>query len=203
MLTSLHMKKLWSKGCIRGFLTKEDAERKLTKQQNGCFLLRFSDSEQLGGVSIVYVEKTQNHSPIVQWIRPYTSKDLSKISMVDVVLKLDELKYLYPSTSKDIFRLCQEPTNQENTLPDPRYNKALTLIPKIEGNEQTNSRSAARNDKDCPSQVDQQSDTSTINPNVIEKSDSVDMDTEDFNLPKPVDSDEIMKELFSNITSDY
>ena len=39
-----------------GFVMKQAAEKMLLQQQNGCFLLRFSDSE-LGGVTIAYVRK--------------------------------------------------------------------------------------------------------------------------------------------------
>jgi len=39
-----------------GFVNKHDAEAMLLQKQNGCFLLRFSDSE-LGGITIAYVRK--------------------------------------------------------------------------------------------------------------------------------------------------
>ena len=56
LLTSHHMGRLWKEGYIMGFIMKQAAENMLLQQQNGCFLLRFSDSE-LGGVTIAYVRK--------------------------------------------------------------------------------------------------------------------------------------------------
>lgn len=56
LLTSNHMHRLWKEGLIVGFVSKPAAEHLLLQKQNGCFLLRFSDSE-LGGVTIAYVKK--------------------------------------------------------------------------------------------------------------------------------------------------
>ena len=56
LLTSHNMGRLWKEGYIMGFVMKQAAEKMLLQQQNGCFLLRFSDSE-LGGVTIAYVRK--------------------------------------------------------------------------------------------------------------------------------------------------
>ena len=52
------MGRLWKEGYIMGFVMKQAAEKMLEQQQNGCFLLRFSDSE-LGGVTIAYVRKPE------------------------------------------------------------------------------------------------------------------------------------------------
>ena len=52
------MGRLWKEGYIMGFVMRQAAERMLEQQQNGCFLLRFSDSE-LGGVTISYVRKSE------------------------------------------------------------------------------------------------------------------------------------------------
>ena len=41
-----------------GFVTKQAVEKMLEQQQNGCFILRFSDLE-LGGVVIAYVRKPE------------------------------------------------------------------------------------------------------------------------------------------------
>ena len=58
LLTSQNMGRLWKEGYIMGFVMRQAAERMLEQQQNGCFLLRFSDSE-LGGVTISYVRKSE------------------------------------------------------------------------------------------------------------------------------------------------
>ena len=52
------MGRLWKEGFIMGFVTKQAVEKMLEQQQNGCFILRFSDSE-LGGVVIAYVRKPE------------------------------------------------------------------------------------------------------------------------------------------------
>ena len=58
LLTSHNMGRLWKEGFIMGFVTKQAVEKMLEQQQNGCFILRFSDSE-LGGVVIAYVRKPE------------------------------------------------------------------------------------------------------------------------------------------------
>merc|ERR1712012_1473420 len=119
ILTSTHINGLWSDGHITGFITKQDAERKLKKQPNGCFLLRYSDSE-LGGVNIVYVEQIENKSRSISWLRPYTPKDLAMKSLADFVLDLPQLKFLYPSISKEVFRNHIK-TREQRKSGDKRY----------------------------------------------------------------------------------
>ena len=53
LLTMNHLKLLWKKGYVLGFVEKAKAEDMLLQQPKGTFLLRFSDST-LGAVTIAY-----------------------------------------------------------------------------------------------------------------------------------------------------
>ena len=57
-----------------GFVMKQAAEKMLLQQQNGCFLLRFSDSE-LGGVTIAYVRKPDFRKYIKYFKQPTKFQD--------------------------------------------------------------------------------------------------------------------------------
>ena len=105
-LTSDHLQRLWKEGHVTGFVSKETAISMLVSTQKiGCFLLRFSEGE-LGGVTIAYV-KGDMHAPggmSVQMVYPFTTKDLSQRSMVDVFFDLGDLTTLYPNTNKEALR---------------------------------------------------------------------------------------------------
>ena len=116
-------------------------------------------------------------------------------------MKLDELKYLYPSTSKDVFKSCQEPPRQENKFSKSSYNRCLILVPEIKGNGKEKNELEIKEEKDVPSPIGKQLEISATDGNEREKSILEDMDTDDINLPKPVDSDEIIKELFPYLDS--
>ena len=137
LLTSTHMKKPWSEGLIMGFVLKQEAERMLKQQQHGCFLLRYSDSE-LGGVSIGYVKRTENQAPHVQFLYPFSSKDLAQRSIAQVVFDVNELTLLYPSISKEVFRKHIGTSVQEKKPGNPGYIKH-EFVTKLQGAESTQS----------------------------------------------------------------
>jgi len=137
LLTSAHMKKPWSEGLITGFVLKQEAERMLKQQQHGCFLLRYSDSE-LGGVSIGYVKRTENQAPHVQFLYPFSSKDLAQRSIAQVVFDVNELSLLYPSISKEVFRKHIGTSIQEKKPGNPGYIKH-EFVTKLQGAESTQS----------------------------------------------------------------
>jgi len=113
LLTSNNMGNLWKEGYIVGFVMKHEAESVLLQQQNGCFLLRFSDSE-LGGVTIAYVRKPEFQQPNVLSLYPFTTKDLSQRSMADVVFDINELTVLYPNIPKEVFeKHCSNTIKEE------------------------------------------------------------------------------------------
>jgi len=113
LLTSHNMGRLWKEGYIMGFVMKQAAEKMLLQQQNGCFLLRFSDSE-LGGVTIAYVRKPDFQQPSVLSLYPFTTRDLSQRSMADVVFDINDLTVLYPNIPKEVFRKhCSSATQEQ------------------------------------------------------------------------------------------
>ena len=68
------------------------------------FLLRYSDSE-LGGVSLASKVITHNqHEPQVPSLYPFTAKDLTQRSIANWIFDINDLTFLYPSISKQVFR---------------------------------------------------------------------------------------------------
>ncbi|XP_059094074.1 signal transducer and activator of transcription 5B-like isoform X2 [Tigriopus californicus] len=131
-LTSNHMQRLWKENYVLGFIKKHDAENLLKqKQQNGCFLLRFSDSE-LGGVTIAYLTTDPyQHTPQVSMVAPFTTKDLSQRSMADTIFDLDDLTFLYPDIPKDAFKkFCSSSCTPQNA---PNGYVAHKLVTQVAG----------------------------------------------------------------------
>merc|ERR1711944_187187 len=131
LLTSHNMGRLWKEGYIMGFVMKQAAEKMLEQQQNGCFLLRFSDSE-LGGVTIAYVRKSEFQQPTVSSISPFTSRDLTQRSMADVVFDISDLTVLYPNIPKEVFRKHCSSATQEQQPTATGYVKHI-LVTQLQG----------------------------------------------------------------------
>ncbi|CAH2084262.1 unnamed protein product [Euphydryas editha] len=94
-----HYSNLWCDRLIIGFIQKNKAEEMLSKSSPGTFLLRFSDSE-LGGITIAWVEVNNE----VFHLQPFTHEDLMLRSLVDRILDLPQLQFLYPNVPKnDVF----------------------------------------------------------------------------------------------------
>merc|ERR1719351_348269 len=125
------MGRLWKEGYIMGFVMRQAAERMLEQQQNGCFLLRFSDSE-LGGVTISYVRKSEFQQPFVSSISPFTSRDLTQRSMADVVFDISDLTVLYPNIPKEVFRKHCSSAAQEQQPTATGYVKHI-LVTQLQG----------------------------------------------------------------------
>ena len=152
LLTSTHMKNLWSEGCITGFVMKQEAERILKLQQNGCFLLRYSDSE-LGGVTIAYVRRSDSQAPSVLSLYPFTTKDLAQRSMADVVFDINELTFLYPAIPKEVFRKHCGTSNQEKKPGNPGYIKH-TFVTQLQGAGSTETPPEIKYEIGSPPQLD-------------------------------------------------
>ncbi|XP_053947015.1 signal transducer and transcription activator-like [Anastrepha ludens] len=91
-LTKEHLKQMWVDGLIVGFINKRKTmEQILPYQENGTFLLRFSDSE-LGGITIAFRDDCGN----IMILAPWTSNDLHTRSLADRIRDLDVLKIVYP-----------------------------------------------------------------------------------------------------------
>jgi len=131
LLTSHNMGRLWKEGFIMGFVTKQAVEKMLEQQQNGCFILRFSDLE-LGGVVIAYVRKPEFQQPSVLQLHPFTARDLTQRSMADVVFDINDLTVLYPNIPKEVFRKHCSTNAQEQQPTATGYVKHI-LVTQLQG----------------------------------------------------------------------
>lgn len=110
-LIEKHLKGLWEDGSITGFVSKEKTRLLLQNKQSGNFLLRFSESNREGAITFSWVEHS-NGEVNVQAVQPYTKKELSVMSLPDIIyhysLRAEQMKmtnplvYLYPDIPKDI-----------------------------------------------------------------------------------------------------
>merc|ERR1712062_628533 len=136
LLTSHNMSRLWKEGFIMGFVTKQAVEKMLEQQQNGCFILRFSDLE-LGGVVIAYVRKPEFQQPSVLQLHPFTARDLTQRSMADVVFDINDLTVLYPNIPKEVFRKHCTTNAQEQQPTATGYVKHI-LVTQLQGSGASN-----------------------------------------------------------------
>uniref|UniRef100_UPI00358E98B9 signal transducer and activator of transcription 5B-like n=1 Tax=Myxine glutinosa TaxID=7769 RepID=UPI00358E98B9 len=100
-LTKKHLKVHWNDGAILGFIGKREAQDLLLGQPSGSFLLRFSDSE-IGGITFAWVAEVpgRNGERAVWNVQPFTSKDLTILSLPDRLRDFENLKLLYPAQKK-------------------------------------------------------------------------------------------------------
>ncbi|KAL8599781.1 hypothetical protein ACOMHN_040491 [Nucella lapillus] len=101
-LTKEHLKGPWNDGSIIGFISKFKAQECLNQQENGTFLLRFSDSE-CGGITIAWIAESQtNPAEREVWnLAPYITRDFTIRGLADRIHDLKNLVKLYPDISKD------------------------------------------------------------------------------------------------------
>ncbi|XP_053682004.1 signal transducer and transcription activator isoform X2 [Sabethes cyaneus] len=99
-VTREHLRGPWNDGSIVGFIHKSKAEDYLLKCPRGTFLLRFSDSE-LGGITIAWVNETNEGQPQILHIQPFTAKDFATRSLSDRIRDFEDLFYLYPNKPKN------------------------------------------------------------------------------------------------------
>ncbi|XP_058444386.1 signal transducer and transcription activator isoform X2 [Malaya genurostris] len=99
-VTREHLRGPWNDGSIVGFIHKSKAEDYLLKCARGTFLLRFSDSE-LGGITIAWVNESNDGQPQILHIQPFTAKDFATRSLSDRIRDFEDLFYLYPNKPKN------------------------------------------------------------------------------------------------------
>uniref|UniRef100_A0A674F7N4 Signal transducer and activator of transcription n=1 Tax=Salmo trutta TaxID=8032 RepID=A0A674F7N4_SALTR len=98
--------------CILGFVSKEREKALLTGKCPGTFLLRFSESSRDGAITFTWVEHDQyGESPVFHAVEPYTKKELSAVSLPDIIrtykvmaaenIPENPLRFLYPDIPKD------------------------------------------------------------------------------------------------------
>ncbi|XP_076012020.1 signal transducer and activator of transcription 1-alpha/beta-like [Genypterus blacodes] len=117
-LIKKHLKDLWRDGYIMGFVSKKTADLMLREKQSGNFLLRFSETNKEGAISVSWVQNRKGEA-VIRAVDPFTKTDLAYISLVDNI-KMYKVKdnreyrnpllYLYPDIPKDaIFGTYSEP----------------------------------------------------------------------------------------------
>uniref|UniRef100_A0A8C7LDD7 Signal transducer and activator of transcription n=1 Tax=Oncorhynchus kisutch TaxID=8019 RepID=A0A8C7LDD7_ONCKI len=97
--------------CILGFVSKEREKALLTGKCPGTFLLRFSESSRDGAITFTWVEHDQYNKPVFHAVEPYTKKELSAVSLPDIIrtykvmaaenIPENPLRFLYPDIPKD------------------------------------------------------------------------------------------------------
>uniref|UniRef100_A0A8C8GD50 Signal transducer and activator of transcription n=1 Tax=Oncorhynchus tshawytscha TaxID=74940 RepID=A0A8C8GD50_ONCTS len=111
-LIKRHLLSLWNDGCILGFVSKEREKAMLTGKCPGTFLLRFSESSRDGAITFTWVEHDlYGESPVFHAVEPYTKKELSAVSLPDIIrtykvmaaenIPENPLRFLYPDIPKD------------------------------------------------------------------------------------------------------
>ncbi|XP_029612258.1 signal transducer and activator of transcription 1-alpha/beta isoform X3 [Salmo trutta] len=110
-LIKRHLLSLWNDGCILGFVSKEREKALLTGKCPGTFLLRFSESSRDGAITFTWVEHDQYDKPVFHAVEPYTKKELSAVSLPDIIrtykvmaaenIPENPLRFLYPDIPKD------------------------------------------------------------------------------------------------------
>uniref|UniRef100_A0A671XHV7 Signal transducer and activator of transcription n=1 Tax=Sparus aurata TaxID=8175 RepID=A0A671XHV7_SPAAU len=102
-----HLLSLWNDGSIMGFISKEREKALLSDKCPGTFLLRFSESSREGAITFTWIE----HDPVFHSVEPYTKKELSAVSLPDIIrtykvmaaenIPENPLRFLYPDIPKD------------------------------------------------------------------------------------------------------
>ncbi|CAM4601155.1 unnamed protein product [Leuciscus chuanchicus] len=110
-LIKKHLLNIWNDGYIMGFMSKGREKALLIDKLPGTFLLRFSESCREGGITITWVEHSQDGKAKMHSVKPYTKSDLANISLPNVIrdytltaseeVPVNPLVYLYPDIPKD------------------------------------------------------------------------------------------------------
>ncbi|KAM3585696.1 uncharacterized protein V6R79_024801 [Siganus canaliculatus] len=110
-LIKRHLLSLWNDGSIIGFISKEREKALLTDKCPGTFLLRFSESSREGAITFTWIELDVHNKPLFHSVEPYTKKDLSAVSLPDIIrtykvmaadnIPENPLRFLFPDIPKD------------------------------------------------------------------------------------------------------
>lgn len=127
-LIKRHLLSLWDDGCIIGFVTKDRTKAVLHDKAPGTFLLRFSESNRDGAITFSWVEHDANEDPQIRSVEPYTKKELSAVSLPDIIRNYrvmaadnvpeNPLRFLFPNVPKDdAFRkYYSKPTDKQEPM---------------------------------------------------------------------------------------
>ncbi|XP_056303644.1 signal transducer and activator of transcription 1a [Danio aesculapii] len=123
-----HLLSLWDDGCIMGFVTKDRTKSLLNNKAPGTFLLRFSESNRDGAITFSWVEHDANEDPQIRSVEPYTKKELSAVSLPDIIRNYrvmaadnvpeNPLRFLYPQIPKDdaFKKYYSKPTDKQEPM---------------------------------------------------------------------------------------
>ncbi|XP_051977609.1 signal transducer and activator of transcription 1-alpha/beta-like [Xyrauchen texanus] len=127
-LIKRHLLSLWDDGCIMGFVTKDSTRALLHDKAPGTFLLRFSESNRDGAITFSWVEHDANEEPQIRSVEPYTKKELSAVSLPDIIRNYrvmaadnvpeNPLRFLYPNLPKDeaFQKYYSKPTDKQEPM---------------------------------------------------------------------------------------
>ncbi|XP_051550574.1 signal transducer and activator of transcription 1-alpha/beta-like [Myxocyprinus asiaticus] len=127
-LIKRHLLSLWDDGCIMGFVTKDRTKALLHDKAPGTFLLRFSESNRDGAITFSWVEHDANEEPQIRSVEPYTKKELSAVSLPDIIrnyrvmaadnIPENPLRFLYPNLPKDeaFQKYYSKPTDKQEPM---------------------------------------------------------------------------------------
>ncbi|XP_060786443.1 signal transducer and activator of transcription 1b [Neoarius graeffei] len=141
---------IWNDGYIVGFINKDKEKTLLQDKSPGTFLLRFSETCKDGGITITWVEQSQNGEPQTHSVKPYRKSDLVNLSFPDVIrnytlmdaenIPENPLLYLYPDIPKDIAfgRYYSSPTDDSEdmdvdkpTTPSPYVDRRIIPVSEV------------------------------------------------------------------------
>ncbi|KAG7255393.1 hypothetical protein CRUP_025198 [Coryphaenoides rupestris] len=110
-LIKKHLLPIWCKGHIMGFVSKELASTLLDNKPSGTFLLRFSESNKEGAITVSWVDRSKPKGFQVAAVEPFTKKELEASSLADCIRtyhvkcpgrpNMYPLLYLYPDIPMD------------------------------------------------------------------------------------------------------
>uniref|UniRef100_A0A8C1QAP4 Signal transducer and activator of transcription n=1 Tax=Cyprinus carpio TaxID=7962 RepID=A0A8C1QAP4_CYPCA len=127
-LIKRHLLSLWDDGCIMGFVTKDRTKALLHDKLSGTFLLRFSESNRDGAITFSWVEHDANEEPQIRSVEPYTKKELSAVSLPDIIRNYrvmaadnvpeNPLRFLFPNIPKDeaFKKYYSKPTDKQEPM---------------------------------------------------------------------------------------
>ncbi|CAL8095565.1 unnamed protein product [Orchesella dallaii] len=131
-----HLKDLWSKGLIMGFIEREAAEDLISHCEPGTFLLRFADSIA-GAITITLLAKPGT----VVSLSPFQMLDLQSHKLAMSIKELDKLKFLYQEPQlihkDEAFGSFYDKENAQTSATGSNGKPYVTLLPTIPDGDNT------------------------------------------------------------------
>ncbi|XP_019524696.1 PREDICTED: signal transducer and activator of transcription 2 isoform X2 [Hipposideros armiger] len=105
-----HLKDLWNRGLIMGFVSRSQERRLLKKTISGTFLLRFSETSE-GGITCSWVEHQDDDKVLIYSVQPFTKEVLQSLPLTKIIgqyqllteenIPENPLRFLYPRIPRD------------------------------------------------------------------------------------------------------